>query len=181
MRYSFSSSGIYSNNMQPRIFKCNTCGWEVPTIMCKSSQNGNNGWLFASCNLVSKDGAVCTYFRWASASPTSMPIVTQQATLASALPVPQSLPRPTPAPTVLSPPLTIAAAATTSCSLAGCWKHLHPECKCRVCKQHCVACGSCCVNTHGSTTIMSKVTLFRMMLMAPPLCPCLLAHHPQHA
>ena len=150
----------------PPAFACDTCKRLLTLKICKSNKNGNAGRSFSACYKKHENGTSCSYFKWADdrLSPPTSRFASSSPLCSPTL----SAPGPSSAqPATLPPPFQPAprptltrASGSTSCAKPGrnsCKsKRLHPDCKRRMCRRHCLEAGGCQAKGHNPSTAPSS-------------------------
>ena len=148
----------------PPVFACDTCKRRLALKICKSNKNGNAGRLFTACYKKHENGTSCSYFKWADdrISPPTSRFASSSPPCSPTLSAPSSAQPATLTPTPqLSPPPTLTSGpGPTSCAKPGrdgCKSmRLHPDCKHRMCRRHCLEAGGCQAKGHSAPTVPSS-------------------------
>lgn len=147
------------------VFACDTCQRLLAPKVCKSNKNGNAGRLFTACYKKHENGTSCSYFKWAddrlspptsrfaSSSPLCSPT-------SSARPSTQPATTLTPTPQLAPPPTLTGTSGPTLCAKSGRngskSMRLHPDCKRRMCRRHCLEAGGCQAKGHNASAVPSS-------------------------
>jgi GRF zinc finger len=150
----------------PTAFACSTCHRLLTLKICKSNKNGNAGRSFTACYKKHNNGTNCSFFKWAddrlspptswfaSSSPPSSPTLSAPPSVQPAtLPLPTQLVLPSTLNTT-SRLMTCAKPGRNRCKST----RLHPECKCWMCRRHCLEAGGCRAKGHGTSAVPSLTT-----------------------
>jgi hypothetical protein len=145
-------------------FVCDTCQRLLALKICKSNKNGNAGRLFTACYKKHGNGTSCSYFKWADnriSPPTSRfasssPLCSPTSSASSSA-LPATL---APTPQLALPPTLTGTSGPTTCAKPGrntCKSmRLHPDCKHRMCRRHCLEAGGCQAKGHNNSTVPSS-------------------------
>src|SRR5882762_5242212 len=148
----------------PHVFACDTCQRLLALKICKSNKNGNAGRSFTACYKKHGNGTSCSYFKWAddrlspptsrfaSSSPPCSPTLSAPSSAQPATVSPTSQISPHPTLTSASGPTSCAKPGRNSCKSM----RLHPDCKHRMCRRHCLEAGGCQAKGHNASTVPSS-------------------------
>ena len=148
----------------PPVFACDTCQRLLTLKICKSNKNGNAGRLFTACYKKHENGTSCSYFKWAddrispptsrfaSSSPPCSPTLPAPSSAQHATLVPTPQPSPPQAPALSSHPTSCAKPGRNGCKSM----RLHPDCKHRMCRRHCLEAGGCQAKGHNPPSAPSS-------------------------
>lgn len=145
------------------VFACDTCQRLLALKICKSNKNGNAGRLFTACYKKHGNGTSCSYFKWADdrlSPPTSRFASSSPLCSPTSSSAPLAQPaRPALTPQLAPPPILAGTSGTTLCAKPGrnsCKSmRLHPDCKHRMCRRHCLEAGGCQAKGHTASTVPS--------------------------
>jgi hypothetical protein len=144
------------------VFSCDTCQHLLALKVCKSNKNGNAGRFFTACYKRHENGTSCSFFKWADdriSPPTSRFASSSPLCSPTSSACPSAQPAPTPQ---LAPPPTLTGTSVPmSCAKPGrisCKSmRLHPDCKRRMCRRHCLEAGGCQAKGHNASTVPSSL------------------------
>jgi hypothetical protein len=145
------------------MFSCDTCQRLLSLKICKSNKNGNAEHSFTACYKKHENSTSCSYFKWADdrLSPPTSRFVSSSPPRSPTLSAPPSALPATLVPAPYLPP-TGTQTGTSSLTCAkpgrnGCKSmRLHPDCKHRMCRRHCLEAGGCQVKGHNASTVPSS-------------------------
>jgi hypothetical protein len=164
-----------SQALVPTSFACSTCHRLLTLKICKSNKNGNAGRSFTACYKKHNNGTICSFFKWADdrlSPPTSRFASSSPPSSPSLSAPPSAQPVTLPLPTQLAPPSTLnITSSLTTCTKSGrnrCKStRLHPECKRRMCRRHCLEAGGCRAKGHGVSAVPSSMDKGKQRAISP--------------